>query len=187
MAATARVAHAVPGRLRLRVTGGTTNDRSDALASLDVLEKQPGVHVDSDERTGSALLRYDPEELDVDTLVELVRGAHVAFDSLAPPSVADVVDSSISDVSVTIQRRFKLVDQRVLRATGGTFDLRVLVPIGLAGLSLRQLARDGVEIKSMPWYVLAWYSFDSFIKLHAGRQVTTSGDVVDGTPPAPSS
>jgi hypothetical protein len=42
----------------------------------------------------------------------------------------------------------------------------MLVPVGLATLSLRELLRTGWEIEAAPWYVLAWYAFDSFIKLH---------------------
>ncbi len=56
------------------------------------------------------------------------------------------------------------VDASVRRVTRGN-DLRLLVPLGLAGLSLRQALRDAPGLKDAPWYVLAWYAFDAFMKL----------------------
>jgi hypothetical protein len=45
-------------------------------------------------------------------------------------------------------------------------DLRFLFPLSLSLLALRQLLVKGWQLELIPWYVLAWYAFDSFIKLH---------------------
>lgn len=58
------------------------------------------------------------------------------------------------------------VNQRVGQETQGTIDLRLLVPLGFSVLAIRQLLIKGLILDYIPWYVLAWYAFDSFIKLH---------------------
>jgi len=52
------------------------------------------------------------------------------------------------------------------RMTDGVVDLQLLVPLGLGALAVRQLIEQGIELDEIPWYTLAWYSFDMFIKLN---------------------
>jgi hypothetical protein len=33
---------------------------------------------------------------------------------------------------------------------------------------MRQLMIKGLQLEVIPWYVLAWYAFDSFLKLNTG-------------------
>lgn len=58
------------------------------------------------------------------------------------------------------------LNEQVRQATEGRVDLRFLIPLGLGSLAVHQLLRNGLEIEGAPWYVLAYYAFDSFIKLH---------------------
>jgi hypothetical protein len=71
-----------------------------------------------------------------------------------------------SEVAADLTSAVKDLNERVGLATNGVVDLRLLVPVGLATLALRELIRNGWEFETAPWYVLAWYAFDSFIKLH---------------------
>lgn len=48
----------------------------------------------------------------------------------------------------------------------GLLDFRLLVPLGFAALSLRQLLRYGLQVEAAPWYVMAYLAIDSFLKLH---------------------
>lgn len=165
-----QVTHAVRGRIRVNVgTQATDAQRESMLSALQTLGERPGMRtVTTDNRTGSALLTYNPSELSPEAVIDLVREAHAALAELNAPGVADLMDQT-SAAARAIAHRFETADQRVLVATDGRLDLRMLVPVVLGGLSVRQFARQGVDLKSIPWYVLAWYSFDSFIKLHAGR------------------
>ncbi len=52
------------------------------------------------------------------------------------------------------------------RATDGIVDLQVLMPLGLSALALRQILVKGLQIDEIPWYAMAWYAFDSFVKLN---------------------
>jgi Protein of unknown function (DUF5132) len=54
----------------------------------------------------------------------------------------------------------------VAKITNGVADLRLLLPLGLAILAMRQLLEQGLEFEDIPWYTLAWYAFDAFIKLN---------------------
>lgn len=50
--------------------------------------------------------------------------------------------------------------------TNGVVFLRLLVPVKLAALALRELSFHEWEFQTAPWYVFVGYAFDSFIKLH---------------------
>jgi hypothetical protein len=66
------------------------------------------------------------------------------------------------------------LNKQVGLATNGVVDLRLLVPVGLGALAIRQLLRNGLQIEAAPWYVLAYYAFDSFIKLHYTAEPSTT-------------
>lgn len=89
--------------------------------------------------------------------------------------VAQRETETSSDVSFTpnnsqateyIINTFTEFNTQVRKQTNGVADLRLLVPLGLSAIALRQLLTKGLQIEEMPWYVLAWYAFDSFIKLN---------------------
>ncbi|PPS44061.1 DUF5132 domain-containing protein [Chroococcidiopsis sp. TS-821] len=58
------------------------------------------------------------------------------------------------------------INKQVKEMTNGVADLRLLLPLGLSAIALRQLLTKGLQIEEIPWYVLAWYAFDSFTKLN---------------------
>lgn len=58
------------------------------------------------------------------------------------------------------------LNTQTLALTDGWLDLPTLAAAGLGLIALRQLFLKGVQLNTLPWYVLAWYAFDSFIKLH---------------------
>lgn len=176
MPATASVPHATASRLRLRIDG----DPGEVALVLDSVagraEADPGItSVRTDPRTGSALLTWDPEQFDLAAAVELCRKAHVALRDIAPPRVADVLERPLSQAASRLVERVSTANRRVHDATDGRVDLRFLVPAGFAALSLRQLLRTGPSVASMPWYALAYYAFDSFVKLHGD-----DGDALPG-------
>jgi hypothetical protein len=163
----ASVPHATSSRLRLRVEG----DPDEVAVLLDSVAgraaEHPGVSsVRTDPRTGSALLTWDPERLDLAAAIELCRKAHQALRDITPPQVADAIERPLSQAASRLLERLSAANRRVHDATGGKVDLRFLVPAGFAALSLRQLVRTGPATASIPWYALAYYAFDSFVKLH---------------------
>jgi hypothetical protein len=163
----ATMPHAVPGRLRVKVTGGQSQVRDVLDAVRGSLRGHPGIRsVSTETRTGSALVVFDPDELDLQSAVALVQKAHEALADVMPPALQAKADEEVSVVATALTRKLSHIDRSVFRATHGVLDLRMVVPISLAGLSVRQLMRYGVRFRAVPWYTLAYYSFDTFIKLH---------------------
>jgi hypothetical protein len=84
-------------------------------------------------------------------------------------------------VAIGITNTVTNLNQRVGRATDGTVDLRFLFPLGLSMLAVRQLMIKGLQLEIIPWYVLAWYAFDSFLKLnHVSQGVRSQQEEVTG-------
>lgn len=71
-----------------------------------------------------------------------------------------------SHAAVGIQNVLSILNEHTGRMTNGVADLRLLMSLGLGALAIRQLIVKGLEIEEMPWYTLAWYAFDSFVKFN---------------------
>lgn len=81
-------------------------------------------------------------------------------------SVRTWVREGESEAAVEIINVMSTLNEQVGRITNGVADLRLLLPLGLGALALRQLVAKGFEIDEIPWYTLAWYAFDTFNKLN---------------------
>jgi len=55
----------------------------------------------------------------------------------------------------------------VYNMTNGSADLHLILPLGIGSLAIIQLIKQGFKFDEIPWYILAWFAFDSFIKLNA--------------------
>ena len=167
MASTATVVSATRGRARLKVSG-PSDEVSEVLDRITQHcgDAESQVSVTTNARTGSALLSWDPEQLDVEHALELVRAAHTALSGVVPPHVSKAIDRAASRSARMLWNELRVADGRVFDATHGAVDLRMLVPLGLATLSLRQLLRTGPQVAKLPWYMLAYYAFDTFHKFH---------------------
>ncbi len=154
-----RVLSALPGRLRVRHVA-RRRGLEELEALRDSLQARPDVDaVEVNPRTGSMLVFYDPAGVSFEGIRDAL--AEVGLDFAAEAGEAASQPGGAGRVLGAAQA----LDRRVLRATGGT-DLRLLVPVGLAALSARQALRDSPRLGQAPWYLLAWYAFDSFLKLN---------------------
>ncbi len=154
-----RVVSTLPGRLRVRhVARRRGPEQLEALR--EALQARPDVDaVEVNPRTASVLVFYDPGRVSF----EGIRGAlaEVGLNLAADAGAAESRPGGAARVLGAVQA----LDRRVVGATGGT-DLRLFVPVGLAALSARQALRDSPRLGQAPWYLLAWYAFDSFLKLN---------------------
>jgi hypothetical protein len=129
------------------------------------LEGQGAVHeVRRNPTAKSVLVRYDPDTADIATLLAafLEAGVNIVLDNDPVDEVLRDV-SELPDLGGSIGAFFTSADRRVAEVTGGRADLKTLVPVGLGILAVRELFMG--RAVAAPWYVLAWYAFDSFIKL----------------------
>jgi hypothetical protein len=167
----ARLVHAVPGRLRLRLA------RHDLSAEfIQALERAflmtDGVReVQVTPQTGSVVVRFDPAQLDLERLLAQDRPRQLVVLERAdrPEDLKKTVPTSLT--AVRIQRTFHEVDVRLSELSQGRWDLRSVVPAAFGVLALRQIVTNFGELAGIPWYVLAWYAFDSFWKLNEQSRV----------------
>ncbi|KAB8315932.1 DUF5132 domain-containing protein [Tolypothrix campylonemoides VB511288] len=75
-----------------------------------------------------------------------------------------------SEVAKDLMHVVSDVNADVARITNGFVDLRLLLPLGLSALAIRQLVTKGLQIDEIPWYTLTWYAFDTFLKFNDGDQ-----------------
>ena len=161
--ATARVASAAPGRLRLRLPAGPEGRDRLAAAADALAGRVEVIRAEARWRTGSLVVEYDPAAVEAvwSVLVELGLARPVATASRPAPGA----DPDAARVLAALSRANDLVARR----THGP-DLRTLVPVGLGMLALRQLVRGKQRLADAPWYVLAWYASETFQRFHAQQR-----------------
>lgn len=170
----AQILHFIPGRLRIRLERLRDDEAfgrhlEQALTSVD------GIHeVSANPVTGNVLIRYDrkndallpnlirqgkamgfvPDGLDADEVEALVRRyAAVSVN----PSLAENIKSV-----------FGAADGAVARATGGSSNLRSLIPVSLFVLGVRSLFSGSLQ--AIPWYNYFWFAFSAFVVLNPGQK-----------------
>nr|WP_016875836.1 hypothetical protein [Chlorogloeopsis fritschii] len=168
-----KVVSNTPGRLRLRVAQ-PQRCKAKMQHMVKILEAQPNIsQVRMNSHNGSITIQHDGNEDSLKNVVTTLQDLGVIFADIAGFAETrggkSEVAAEVSDVVVDLNRRVK-------EATNGVVDLRFLFPLGLATLSIRQLVAKGLQLEIIPWYVLAWYAFDSFIKLHGTNQSQSTNE-----------
>ncbi|MBD2292005.1 hypothetical protein H6G06_00545 [Anabaena sphaerica FACHB-251] len=146
-----------PGRLRLRVA--SENRQAEKMQHIaNFLTAQPHItQVRTNIHHGSILIHHDDQTGTLAEILATLRDIGVIF--------ADITQGK-TEAATGISNAVIDLNQRVQRATDGTVDLRFLFPFGLSILAVRQLIIKGLQLEVIPWYVLAWYAFDSYLKLN---------------------
>ncbi|WP_199247263.1 HMA2 domain-containing protein [[Phormidium] sp. ETS-05] len=155
-----------PGRIRLRLPASTRE--SGGVESLtNLLKKKPGItRIRSNPDTGSLTIFYSEDTLSFPQLSDILGECGLLLTTPEVESTQEITTGSFSEAATEITAAVAALNQRVNRVTDGAADLRFLVPLGFGTLALRQLLLKGIQLDIIPWYVFAWYAFDSFIKLH---------------------
>jgi hypothetical protein len=177
-----RIVHLVPGRLRAKIPGLAP----DTAATLERrIAELPGVHaVRATARTESLVVTFDPTMLDQSTIARQLHSRRLLTLELIDPDHYSRITKPPSEVAFGVKRIFHEVDVRLGELTEGKWDLRSVVPCVFGVMALRALIANPASLGAAPWYVLAWYAFDSFWKLNdhrAGNQPAAA------TPSAPES
>lgn len=155
------IASSIPGRVRLTIPARSAN----ALAAMvEALESWPEVlEVQARPRTGSVIVRYETTATTSDALWAALDDAGVVRPG---PENAPAAGGEPTGSAQRIRAAASSANAAVERGTGGS-DLRLLVPLALGMQSLRQAAQGHHRLRDAPWYVLAWYAFETFMKFHA--------------------
>lgn len=151
------VISSTPGRLRLRVTQ-PQRQFMDMHRIASTLNANPQIdRVSTNLHSGSITIYHDGKNGSLDNVFATLRDLGVIFADITEGNTEAA--AQVSNVAVDL-------NQRVRQITNGAIDIRFLFPLGLGTLAVRQLLSKGLQFETIPWYVLAWYAFDSFIKLH---------------------
>ncbi|MGQ9872309.1 HMA2 domain-containing protein [Leptodesmis sp.] len=158
------IVSSTPSRTRIRVsakrrTPEQMGEITRALQAMpDVYSVRPNL------QTGSIIIHYDQTPTVVEDLAATLHDVGVIlFNTIDIELPATGGKSGVADDLV---KAVADLNRRVGASTEGSIDLRFLIPLGLGGLAIYQLLRKGWQFETAPWYVLAYYAFDSFIKLH---------------------
>ncbi|WP_414575585.1 HMA2 domain-containing protein [Anabaena sp. CCY 9402-a] len=156
-----------PGRLRLRVAHA--HRQADTMQHIaNTLEAKPNVQeVRTNIDHGSILIKHDGTNGSFKDVLATLQDLGIIF--------AEITDGN-TKAATTVASTVVDLNKRVKQATDGVVDIRFLFPLGLSILAVRQLIIKGLQFEIIPWYVLAWYSFDSFIKLHGITPQKSSGE-----------
>lgn len=159
-----RVVHRIPGRLRLKfdsrhVTPAMLTDVQSTLLVIEGVER-----CDAKPRSCSLVLFVRDADFADSQLDPLVQDDAAALLTTSP--APEQHDDPPTWLMRQIDVRTRLLDRRLRRATGDRVDLRTLLPIGFAALAVREIIVTSGQLPAIPWYVLLWYAFDSYLKLH---------------------
>jgi hypothetical protein len=149
----AKILSCTPGRLRLKIAP-CVHQAKKMQNMANFLAAHPHVSsVTTNFYSGTMVIYHD----DLAEVLATLRNVAIIF--------LDITQGS-TDAATNISSTIVDLNQKVQLSTGGAVDLRFLFPLGLSLLAVRQLIVKGLQLDVIPWYVLAWYSFDSFVKFN---------------------
>ncbi len=161
-----RVASAIAGRLRLRAVGVPGREHLAAVA--DAMGSWPEIRsAQLRSQSGSLVVSFDPAH--ASSVADRLRALGIEPTARAPAvhrDPATAIEGTVSAANRALAGRLE-----------GT-DLRTLVPLGLGLLAARRAMRADDRLADAPWYVLAWYASETFMKFHGGA---TTPDSVPGS------
>jgi len=176
-----KVVHRLPHRTRIRMpkihrTPGKMEKIGEHLRQIEGVK---GVSVDH--RTGSILLDHHDDAGFIEGLMGSLEEAGDLFLSVM---MEDDAPEQLSVVSKFLKETLGSANLNVSRSTRGFLDLRMMVPLGFLGAALWKMRHTKEWLIEVPPYVLLWYAFDSYIKLHhhdkPGTDIVETGMTVDG-------
>ena len=162
-----RVAHAVPGRVRIKIEPRALADERGVQLQRALLALPDVEEIRTTPRTGSVVVGLRSR-----------RARHTWPDRPGPPGPAaghrPAVRGPVRPPAGPAQPRprgasatFSGGECPPFRDHDGRWDLRSVAAVRAGALALRSVCwRIPGAITAAPWYVFAWYAFDSFWKLN---------------------
>jgi hypothetical protein len=177
----AEVAHAVHGRVRLRFPGAKRDPALLDQLKTTIGEIQGVDAVDVKASSGSLVIYYDsehhPEVAAFLRCLTQMQGAPITVPPsplVPPPNRVDELTRNIenegaflaehSTIAKTVVGAVKQLDKDIKRSTNNNIDLKVMVPVALAGVTFLEI---GAAAATPMWITLAIFSLNHFVELHA--------------------
>jgi Heavy metal associated domain 2 len=176
------VAHQVPGRVRMKVASAKGNP--ELLKQIgETFSVIPGIErVSINPTTGSVVLHYDTDRHN-----EFRRGFDPHYQSVSgqgytpPRTEIDTLARNIEDEAEFLAQNsrsakavvdfFKKFDQEIKLATGNTVDLKVVLAIGIIGITVLEV---GASAATPVWLTLTVFTLNHLIEINQPpRQAAT--------------
>ena len=154
MADLTQIVSNTPRRTRIRLSRKRRN-REEMTRLARALEEFPSVsRVDTNLQTGTIVVHHEKESLE--DIQSKLQDLGII---LAAATGVELPGKSLTDAISDLESRLGFSTEQIL-------SLKLLVPLGFGALALVQLARRGFQIESAPWYMLAYFAFESFARLN---------------------
>ncbi len=170
------VISSTPGRLRVRLPRAHPQHAQVLHDVHTRLQQQPGVdRVSTIRTTRSVTVKYNPRQVSHLDVVALLRDCGVIAEETLTALGEEVPElpGDKSATAVSLGSALDDLNRQVLAATGRKVDLKLLFPLGLGALGLRQVLVEGFGFSQVPGYLLLWLAFDAFWKFHHARPSQT--------------
>lgn len=168
------IAHAMPGRLRLKVAeikGNATlaTDLQQRLAAVSAVQ-----NVEVHTGTGSVIICYDAAVLTTDdslqTLATSLAGVFPdidlsQIDISMLTSANGATAAATGAIAASIRSFFAQVNENINAVTGGTADLKTLLPLLLFGFGIRSLLKTDKPLVPT-WYDFFWFALGTYFMLN---------------------
>ena len=178
-----RALSSTPGRVRVRV--GRDYREPEILTEIASALQSFATEISrvkANPTTGSLTIYYDPGIGDFANTFVTLQDLGVITNEQSPPSATP----DRSTVATNITGVLSQWNQKVNQFTEGSIDLKSLIPFLLGSWALRQFFKGTAGTKFVPWYALAWYAFDMFVKFNKSSEVRGSSSTdANGHLPSP--
>ena len=174
---TTHIASTIPGRTRFKVPPKRRNPEEMARLASG-LQAHPDVHdVQYNAQTGSILVHHHHHPDTVGDVCDTLRDLGCVFADVTGTKELITIKSQ-SGTDLDFDSAISDLNRRFLELTNGLVDLRFVLPIGIGTLAVLQLITFGWQFEVVPWYVLAYFAFDSFIKLNFSQNGDVQSELV---------
>ncbi len=137
---------------------------------LDAATRVKSAHlvheVEANPSTGSIVIHFDSAD-PIDGILEELR--QVGLEIMVSSAVSELSELQRSEGAKVVENVLGRANARLQKLTDGKADLRLVIPAAFMVLAARQFLKDAGRIRNASWYQLAYWAFDSFHKLHNGR------------------
>ncbi len=160
-----RLVHHHPGYLRIRAAAFRDAKEGNPVvaAAQHAVESAPGFRSWSlHPKTGSAVIQYDPAALDVDDLLKHVARS-AGFQGI---EIATSPKSNRHELVSGFLNAVQGVNHVVSDLTGDRADLREVVPVGLAALSVVSFILNDTRGRLPDWFSTLYRSYRVFMHWH---------------------
>ncbi len=164
----AQIISQTPGRVRLRVPPAHRQQQKITPVVNALKARLEIYRVKTNIPSGSITVLHGRELLTSQDMCIVLQDLGVNLLEVTQGSRRAI--SSSSSAAAEVIKTAKNLNQQVKTATDNAIDLRFLFPLGLGLIAMRQLLVKGWQLELIPWYVLAWYAFDSFLKLNSNDE-----------------